>query len=179
VRSFLDVFPYVSLWSTELHEAMLVGSLQPIELDPARIKARFDRPETSSALHAVGIASPAALLATWMTGREGLSRYAADVPAVTDDRPRIEYATWLRPGEFSRTFNNLNRQQSDPPLQGADSEFAASLADARRELASFYRMALSVYARDRAGYAREAENLGQAVTENPYYRWFLGSRDRS
>ena len=36
VRSFIDVFPYASLWSTELHEAMLIGSFHPIELDVFR-----------------------------------------------------------------------------------------------------------------------------------------------
>ena len=29
VRSFLDVFPHASAWTTELHEVLLVGSLQP------------------------------------------------------------------------------------------------------------------------------------------------------
>lgn len=29
VRSFLDSFPHASLWSTELHEMLLVGSVEP------------------------------------------------------------------------------------------------------------------------------------------------------
>ena len=33
VRSFLDVFPYASLWTTEFHEMLLIGSAEPIELD--------------------------------------------------------------------------------------------------------------------------------------------------
>src|ERR1700740_35203 len=31
VQSFLDVFPYATLWSTELHEMLLIGSFAPIE----------------------------------------------------------------------------------------------------------------------------------------------------
>ncbi len=49
-RSFLDVFPHATLWTTELHEMMLVGSLAPIELDAARIATRFNQPGVSTAL---------------------------------------------------------------------------------------------------------------------------------
>ena len=62
VRSFLDVFPHASLWTTEFHEMLLIGSFEPIELDVPRIAARFDQPEVAAALREVGIASPAALL---------------------------------------------------------------------------------------------------------------------
>ena len=55
VRAFLDAFPYASLWTTELHEMLLLGSPEPIELDAARIGARFDHPEVAAALGEVGI----------------------------------------------------------------------------------------------------------------------------
>lgn len=95
IQSFVQVFPYAALWTTELHEMMLVRSMQPIELDVPRIRARFAQPAVATALREVGIASPAALLATWVTDRAGLQYYAADAQPVTDDRPRIEYAPWL------------------------------------------------------------------------------------
>ncbi|MGH7893864.1 MAG: fused MFS/spermidine synthase, partial [Candidatus Binatia bacterium] len=44
VRTFLDVFPYATLWSTELHEALLVGSMTPQRLDLATIVERFAIP---------------------------------------------------------------------------------------------------------------------------------------
>jgi spermidine synthase len=174
VRSFIDVFPYASLWSTELHEAMLVGSLQPIELNVSRISERFNQVPTSAALAAVGIGSPAALLATWITDRKGLERFAADAVAVTDDRPAIEYATWLRPGEFARTFGHLQQFRSDPPLKDADETFISSLTAEREELDTFYRIGLSVYARDRRQYAKDIARVSQAAKTNPYYRWFVG-----
>src|SRR5271154_4283077 len=80
VRSFLDSFPYASLWTTEIHEMLLIGSSQPIELNVPRIAARFYYPAVNDALAEVGIASPGALLATWITGREGLERYAGQSP---------------------------------------------------------------------------------------------------
>lgn len=58
VRSFLEVFPHASLWTTEVHEMLLVGSLQPIDLDVARISQRFNEPALKAALSEVGVATP-------------------------------------------------------------------------------------------------------------------------
>src|SRR5271170_3009875 len=41
VRSFLDSFPHVTLWTTELHEMLLIGSFSPIELNADQIANRF------------------------------------------------------------------------------------------------------------------------------------------
>jgi hypothetical protein len=80
VRAFLDVFPYASAWSTELHEVLLVGSLRPLEFDGQCTATRFASPEIQAALAEVGIASPAALLDTWITGRSRLEHYAGAAP---------------------------------------------------------------------------------------------------
>jgi hypothetical protein len=176
VRSFIDVFPYASLWSTELHETLLVGSFQPVELDVPGIASRFAQPQTAAALGSVGIASPAALIATWLTDRDGLVRFAGDAPGVTDDRPRIEYATWLRPGEFSRTFMHLRQFRNDPPLKNSDETFNATLAAEREHLDSFYSAGLSAYAGDRAQYARDITRVIRTARSNPYYAWFVGPR---
>jgi spermidine synthase len=50
IRSLLDVFPYVSLWTTEVHEMMLIGSMKPLELDWSRIAARFSIPSIARVL---------------------------------------------------------------------------------------------------------------------------------
>jgi hypothetical protein len=76
----------------------------------------------------VGIASPAALLATWVTGRDGLERYAAEALPVTDDRPRIEYATWLRPNEITRVLPEVLSFRTEPPLMNAGSVFSSAVS---------------------------------------------------
>ena len=86
---------------------LLIGSFQPIELDIPRIAARFSQPEVAVALREVGVVSTAALLATWVMDRAGLERYVGDARPVTDDRPRIEYATWVRQREFGQVLPRL------------------------------------------------------------------------
>ncbi|SEF79934.1 fused MFS/spermidine synthase [Bosea lathyri] len=174
VRSFLDVFPHASLWTTELHEMLLVGSLAPMELDLARITARFSQPEVAKALADVGVTSPAALLATFLTDRPGLERYAGSADPVTDDDPRIEYATWVRKLELTRVLPHLLRLQVEPPIRGADDAFRAALASERRNLLAFYGGGLAAYEGDRARWGRQMRRVVEADGANPYYRWFTG-----
>ncbi|KOX66855.1 spermidine synthase [Pseudomonas psychrophila] len=176
VRSFLDVFPYATLWTSEFHEMLLVGSLQPIELDAARINARFEQPGVRSALQDVGVASAAALLATWVTDRQGLERFAADAPAVTDDQPRIEYAPWVRSKEISRVLPALLDLRRTALLLNADPGFVARMNDHQQRLMQFYRSSLHAYDGDREAWARDIREVMRGDGANPYYRWFVGER---
>jgi spermidine synthase len=172
VRSFLEVYPHASLWTTELHEMLLVGSLEPIGLDAARITERFNQPEVASALREVGIASPEALLATWITGRAGLEVYAGDARPVTDDQPRIEYADWARSDELQRVLPELIGLRTDAPLHGADENFLELEAIERQRLLVFYQASLNGQAGHRELWARDMERLLESDGENPYFRWF-------
>jgi spermidine synthase len=174
VRTFVDVFPHASVWSTELHEMLLLGSADPIVLDAARVAQRLGVPSVEAALAEVGVASAADLLATYVTDRAGLLEYAGDAPLVTDDRPRIEYASLPRPGEFARTLGDVYARRADPPLVGADDALVARVAATRERLLGFYQAALYWY----GGQTAEMEPILQRVFEeepdNPYYRWFVG-----
>lgn len=176
VASFIAVFPHASLWTTELHEMLLVGSQDPLPLDAARIGERYARPTVRAALEDVGIASPAALLATWVTDRDGLASFAGETRAVTDDFPAIEYASWVRPREVLRTLPELLALRVDPPVQGGDAVLWADIARERARLDLFYRSALAAYRGDREGWARDAAALARAGQGNAYLRWFIGSQ---
>jgi spermidine synthase len=174
VRSFLDVFPYATLWSTEMHEMLLIGSYQPIELNATQIASRFTRGEVSTALRAVGISSPAALLATWVTGREGLERYAANARPITDDDPRIEYSPWVRPNEITRVLPELIALRTDAPLIGADDALRSEVILQRQSLLDFYTAGLAAYTGDREGWVHAMQRVVATDDTNPYYRWITG-----
>ena len=176
VRSFLDVFPNASLWTTEFHEMLLVGSPAAVELDVPRIASRFERPDVSAALREVGVGSVAALLATYVTDRTGLERYAGSAPPVTDDRPRIEYATWVGRRELARTLPALLALRMDPPLKGADDLLKSSIVEERTRLLRFCSAGLHAYNGERAEWAADIERVLVEDGRNPYFRWFTGSR---
>jgi hypothetical protein len=171
VRSFLDAFPYATLWTTEFHEMLLVGSEEPIDLDASRIAARYNQPKVAAALREVGISSPAALLATWITDRQGLERYAGDSPPVTDDHPRIEYASWLRRGEFQRVLQKVVALRTEPTLTHADEAFRAEVTAERERLLDFYEAGLYALAGEREHWASALRRVFNGQANNPYYQW--------
>jgi spermidine synthase len=173
VRSFLDVFPYATLWTTELHEMLLIGSLSPIELNMNRINQRFGQPPVSDALKEAGIASPAALLATWVTGRDGLERYAGTALPVTDDRPRIEYSSWVHQDEVTRVLPELLALRTEPLLIDSSSTSLADISTERENLMAFYAAGIDAYNGDRQAWARDISQTLRHDPGNPYYRWAI------
>jgi spermidine synthase len=171
VRSFVDAFPYVSLWTTEVHEMLLVGSMSPMPLDVGHVVRRFERPGVAAALREVGVDSPAAVLATWVTDRNGLMAFVGDAPPVTDDRPRIEVAPWLRPGEMARVLPAVASLATDPPLQGADAAFQEEVDRRRGELGLLFQALQASLEGNDAMLRDSLQRLRTAAPDNPYYAW--------
>ena len=174
VRSFIDVFPYAQLWTTELHETLLVGSRDPLPLNAAAIAARFQQPSVQQALAAVGVPDVETLLATFLMDRDALVAYAGTTTAVTDNNPHIEYAPLLQPDDFPHLAETLLALRHDPPLTGLDADATARMIAARERLHTFYQASLLAI----RGRHAEVEPLLQRVfrdqPDNPYYRYFVG-----
>ncbi|MDJ0592058.1 MAG: fused MFS/spermidine synthase [Pleurocapsa sp. MO_226.B13] len=172
VRSLLDTFPYVSLWSTELHEMMVIGSQNPLELNHEQISDRYYQPTVQAALAAVGIDSPQALLATYVTDRAGLEHYVGDAPPVTDDRPLIEYAGWLRSGEFSRVLPRVMASHKPVPL-AEDDPWNSDIEREQYQLWNFYQAGLAAYQGQGDRWWNLLARVLQADPDNLYYQWFV------
>lgn len=177
IASFIAVFPHASLWTTELHEMLLVGGQQPFVFDAASIRERYAQPGVAQALREVGIASPGALLATWVTDRSGMAYYVEDAAPVTDDRPRIEYAPWVGRQAFAPTLRHLLALQGEPPVSGADETFRSDFARSRQALLAFYQASLAALDGARNLWAQQLDLAMQLDGDNPYFRWFAGQRN--
>jgi hypothetical protein len=154
---------------------LLVGSAEPIELDAERIGARFAAPGIQSALAEVGVTSPAALLATWITDRPGLERYVGDAPPVSDDRPLLEYAAWVRPNEILHVLPKLLALATDPPLEHAPDALGKERVRERAVLLSLYEAGLAAYRGDREAWREAMAVVTREERDNPYYDWFRGA----
>ena len=104
----------------------------------------------------------------------GLEAYVGDAPPVTDDRPVIEYAAWLRGGEFVRVLPKVMAQRREIPLVGADDVLRQSIENERRLLMTFYQASLHHYAGEPAKSGPLLERVLTDDPTNPYYRWFVG-----
>lgn len=171
VRSMLDVFPYVTLWTTEIHETMMIGSTKPQAFDFEAVAKRLEQGTVAEALQEVGINSAADLLATYITDQDGLESYAGNALPVTDNRPRIEYAPWVRPREILRVLPKLLALSKPLPVN-ATAEEAAEIDASFRRLLDFYEAAYRSYGDDQGTWSerRTAVQTGQL---NAYYDWFF------
>jgi hypothetical protein len=150
---------------------LLIGSMQPVVLDVGRVEQRFERPGVAAALREVGVDSAAAALATWVTDREGLSAFVGSAPPVTDDRPRIEVAPWLRPGEMARVLPAVVAVTTDPPLKGADARFQNAVDRHRGELGLLFQALQASLEGNEALMRDSLRRLRVAAPDNPYYAW--------
>lgn len=174
VRSFLDAFPYATLWTTELHEMLLVGSPQPIRIDVRALQGRFAPESVVASMKGVGIDSPAAVLATWVTDRSGLEHFAGDARPVTDDHPRIEYGPWVRRDEITRVLPELLDLRTEVPAIGSDGELTAEIKQRRSALLDFYAAGLAAYSGDRNAWEQSIRHVTSIDPENAYYQWIIG-----
>jgi spermidine synthase len=88
MRTFLDVFPHATLW---FDGNLMVGSVEPLRLDPATVSAKRSSPVTARALDDIGLTS-FDVLANWYTaGPDAMRRFVGPGPLLTDDRPLVEY----------------------------------------------------------------------------------------
>jgi len=90
LRSFCLSFPCSSFWIVG-QEGVLLGSLEPLKIDCAKLKRLFDQPAVRDHLAKVLITNPLTVLSYFVMGGGALSEYTSGVPAVTDDHPVIEY----------------------------------------------------------------------------------------
>jgi spermidine synthase len=174
VRSFLNVFPYATLWTTELHEMLLIGSEAPIHLDASEIAHRFAQEPVAASMKGVGVDTPAAVLATWITGREGLEAFAAGAEPVTDDKPWVEYAPWVRPNEIATVLPKLLALQTQVPVERIDDALLAEITRRRESLANFYEAGLAAYAGNREAWSKAVAKVKAAEPANAYYSWIIG-----
>ncbi len=108
VRTFLEVFPHATAWAGG---TLLVGTAEPLTLDPVMFQAKLLQEGTRRALASVDLASFEALLRGYTAGPDELRAFVGPGPILTDDHPRVEYHRSLPANEPEI---DTSRLRSDP-----------------------------------------------------------------
>jgi spermidine synthase len=108
VRTFLDVFPHATAWADG---TLLVGTAEPLILDPAAFDAKLQQEATRRALALIDLPNFEALLDRYTTGPDQLRAFVGPGLLLTDDRPLMEYHRSLPPNEAEVDRSGL---KSDP-----------------------------------------------------------------
>jgi spermidine synthase len=89
-RSFADSFPHVMVFLYG-YDTFLIGSDRPLDLSAARYLGRMPSDRLRRDLTALSLDNPAHMLGTFLMGRDAVVRFAGTAPAVSDDRPLVEF----------------------------------------------------------------------------------------
>lgn len=120
VRTFLEVFPNASLWMVR-NTGLLVGTVEPVALDPRELATRMEEPRVSADLARLGFRTADDLLGSCALDADGLRAFSADAPVMTDDHPYLEFsadqAVFLPPGQLPiyKELRRLRRQATLAP----------------------------------------------------------------
>lgn len=116
VRTFLEVFPHASLWMIR-NTGLLIGTVEPVALDPRELAARMEEPRVRADLARLGFRTVDNLLASFALDAAALRAFSAGAPVMTDNNPYLEFSAdqpvFLPPGQLP-IFPELRRlrQQS-------------------------------------------------------------------
>ena len=170
VRSMLDSFDHLNLWSTDLHEMLLIGSQHPIEVNERRIDKWLTHTPLKQALSEVGIENTAGLLATYMMGTEQLQAFAKDALPVTDNFLRLEYDPWVSKKIILKILPELIAEQQI--FSGLSPGLESKYLLKREKLRAFYYAGLASYSGGKDVWRETLQRLYRADKTNAYYQWF-------
>jgi spermidine synthase len=92
IKTFHEVFPQTTLWISG-SDTLMIGSLEPVVLDVAHLRARFLEDRVRAHLVEVGIGTPVAFLSHFLLGAEEVDRFVqGNWARHTDDRPILEFS---------------------------------------------------------------------------------------
>ncbi len=100
LKSFQAVFPHTSFWIASNcvnKNGLILGSLEPLQIDFARLKERLERPAIRTDLAAIEMHDVYDFLDCFMCDAASIRRMVRDDPLNTDDQPRLEFSCALRP----------------------------------------------------------------------------------
>ena len=178
VRTFLTVFPQVSLWRDDFYSELpvvgLVGQFKPRPLDLTRIRERvLHLPEWSKdPLFSI----PAGLVMLYVGNLSVVSDLFASAPLNTDDRPLIEFLAprltrvnaisdtdWFTGKTLAEFYDSLERRLAGIP----DPSFPASkeIAAARRAGTALYHYTVAATRHDDATAAHYQAEVRELVPE--------------
>ncbi|MBI3552971.1 MAG: hypothetical protein HY077_10690 [Elusimicrobia bacterium] len=91
LRTYLAVFPHVSLWNIVDADVLLVGSMEPLRPDYKAMERAFLAPEVRGDLRRCGITALSTLLSLQSASEATVRAMAGSGPLNEDRRPLLEY----------------------------------------------------------------------------------------
>ena len=176
IRTMMAEFPHVSLWVPSRMEGVVIASMEPLKIDVAAWQQRMNEPALRADMDAIGFRSPEDLVATFVAADGALAKFAGDLPAITDDRPHIEYFNRYATSRMTVAEITEAREPVEPYLTVAGD--ARALATAR-ELTTWIWKEHEASASGRWAEAQLALNQSLARDPGNQYLMFLRAAQKT
>jgi spermidine synthase len=141
-RTFQHVYPHATMWLNRFKGyTLLVGTLEPLQIDVGRLEAHFRVPAIQRDLAEVHVATPLQFLESFAMRADTVRRYAsASASLNTYDRPYVEFygLSWRDPVEENLAELALFADDVTPLLTFADS-YSSEQRRSIRELVAVHR----------------------------------------
>ncbi|MBN2672470.1 MAG: tetratricopeptide repeat protein [Deltaproteobacteria bacterium] len=123
VRTFLEVFPQMSMWVNVGFEVYgkaayvkLVGGHKPIRVDFKELGRRVKEPRIARDLKKYGMASEWEIIDSYLCDAQTARQWVKDMPVQTDDRPFVPYITEYSKGRRMDAASLIPIQRSVMPV---------------------------------------------------------------
>ncbi|MFQ5700347.1 MAG: fused MFS/spermidine synthase [Acidobacteriota bacterium] len=132
VHTFADAFPHVTLWqeSTAGGDFLLLGSNEPLAIDPTRLARAMSHPAVKQDLDRVELYLPADLLQLLVMDERGVRAFSAHAAIQTEDRLALEFSApaALHEDTLGGIIEAIEPYRVDPAaLAGSDRKLASEL----------------------------------------------------
>lgn len=149
MSAFQEVFPYSTLWQGGNMQLVLIGSVDPIDVNLERFKERVNA--NHDFLEPLDLADPYRIASLYLADPQEVATLRAGTPPVTDDWPRIQYPdlNWRLDKHFELFLGEEPSVSMSDPRDEARLEEARTAAKAERyyEYANIQRPPLPELAR--------------------------------
>jgi len=138
VKTFRSAFPHTTIWNTTPGDFLLIGGKDPLSLDYAHLRTRYDLlPGLREDLARLGMHSPLGFLADFVLSEEDTAQYAEHATVNTDDLPLLEFSApeslYADTLELNRRVMKSFKTREFPPIRSLPVDILRSAAF-RREL---------------------------------------------
>ncbi|MCH2184677.1 fused MFS/spermidine synthase, partial [Myxococcota bacterium] len=170
VATFAKVFPYTMLFHSTA--AVLIGSMEPFEIDVENLGTRLAQPRVKQGLSTVGLSEPMVFMSELALDDAGVRQFSDGAIINTDDNLHLEFSSPLAVGKSAFTQSIVDEMYEIGPGESPlthDEDGQASLA----ELQELKRATIEIerqFKTNTPGLAGPGENrLRKIAHEHPEY----------
>ncbi len=93
VKSFMEVFPFTTLWLTPLRQhSIIVGTMEPLEIDYLEVERRMEEVGFREEFRELHVDDAVDLLSWFVMGGEALEAYVGESRINSDNHPILEFS---------------------------------------------------------------------------------------